>query len=75
MDKNNKRIAYSEPNGNGKFGEFGGQFVPETLMTALHELEETYNTAKKKIKVLSMSFRNFRRIITEEVHRLHLPID
>ncbi len=47
MNKNNKRIAYSEPNGNGKYGEFGGQFVPETLMTALHELEETYNAAKK----------------------------
>ena len=26
----------------GRFGAFGGQFVPETLMTPLHELEEAY---------------------------------
>ena len=31
----------------GHFGEFGGQFVPETLMVALRELEETYEAAKK----------------------------
>ena len=27
---------------NGKFGEFGGQYIPETLMNALYELEEAY---------------------------------
>lgn len=27
----------------GKFGEFGGQFVPETLMEPLQRLEEAYN--------------------------------
>lgn len=30
----------------GRFGRFGGQFVPETLMTALAELEEAYNNFK-----------------------------
>ncbi|MCI5752359.1 MAG: tryptophan synthase subunit beta [Oscillospiraceae bacterium] len=25
-----------------KFGEFGGQFVPETVMNAVHELEDSY---------------------------------
>ncbi|MCL2427565.1 MAG: tryptophan synthase subunit beta [Oscillospiraceae bacterium] len=30
----------------GRFGEFGGQYVPETLMNALHELEEAYNYYK-----------------------------
>jgi tryptophan synthase beta chain len=29
----------------GRYGKFGGQFVPETLMTALKELEEAYNEA------------------------------
>jgi len=29
------------------FGEFGGQFVPETLMAALEELESAYLTIKK----------------------------
>ncbi|USS86325.1 tryptophan synthase subunit beta [Fructilactobacillus cliffordii] len=27
---------------NGKFGGYGGQFVPETLMQELHEIETTY---------------------------------
>jgi len=26
----------------GRFGEFGGQYVPETLMSSLHELEKAY---------------------------------
>ncbi len=29
-----------------KFGEYGGQFVPETLMPALIELEEAYLDTK-----------------------------
>ena len=31
----------------GKFGPYGGQFVPETLMPALAELEEAYDAVKK----------------------------
>lgn len=31
----------------GRFGRFGGQFVPETLMTSLEELELAYEEAKK----------------------------
>ncbi|MCW3490771.1 tryptophan synthase subunit beta [Dethiobacter alkaliphilus] len=31
----------------GKFGIYGGQYVPETLMGALHELEEAYNILKE----------------------------
>ena len=30
----------------GYFGEFGGQFIPETLMNAVIELEEAYRTYK-----------------------------
>jgi len=30
----------------GHFGDFGGQFVPETLMVALRELEQVYEDAK-----------------------------
>ncbi|MBO1912744.1 tryptophan synthase subunit beta, partial [Microvirga sp. 3-52] len=29
----------------GRYGKFGGQYVPETLMTALIELEEAYDLA------------------------------
>ena len=31
----------------GYFGEFGGQFMPETLMNAIIELEEAYETYKQ----------------------------
>lgn len=37
---------YNQPNAAGFFGEFGGQFVPETLMHAVKELNETYQVAK-----------------------------
>ena len=30
------------PDRNGRFGVFGGRFVPETLMNALIELEQEY---------------------------------
>ena len=30
----------------GFYGEYGGKFVPETLMFALAELEETYKSLK-----------------------------
>jgi len=36
----------SLPNGEGRFGDFGGCYVPETLMTALKELGEEYDRAK-----------------------------
>ena len=31
----------------GRYGKFGGQFVPETLMTALQELETAYEKAQQ----------------------------
>ena len=35
------------PNKRGNFGEFGGKYVPETLMPALRELEEAYTAARQ----------------------------
>ncbi|MDI7250311.1 MAG: tryptophan synthase subunit beta [Bacillota bacterium] len=37
--------VYPWPDERGRFGEFGGRFVPETLMAALDELEEAYREA------------------------------
>jgi len=39
---NMKKIAL--PNPRGYFGDFGGRFVPETLMAPLQELERAYHT-------------------------------
>ena len=33
-------------NPNGRFGIHGGQYIPETLMNAVKELEEAYNYYK-----------------------------
>ena len=35
------------PSENGRYGNFGGRFVPELLMPALLELEEAYEASKK----------------------------
>lgn len=37
----------SVPDAHGHFGPYGGRFVPETLMTALLDLENEYETARK----------------------------
>ena len=37
--------AMAEPDASGRFGRFGGQFVPETLIGALSELEAAFRAA------------------------------
>ena len=37
----------SQPDATGHFGPYGGIFVPETLMTALEELTQAYEAARK----------------------------
>lgn len=46
----------------GRFGEFGGQYVPETLMNAVNELNEAYNHYKNDpefIKELDDLYKNY----------------
>jgi tryptophan synthase beta chain len=45
-------IKYKLPDNNGKFGMFGGKYVPETLITPLMELETVYNELKNDPKFL-----------------------
>lgn len=40
-------IRWPWPDKTGHFGEFGGRFVPETLMAPLYELEEGYREVRK----------------------------
>lgn len=40
MNKETKKI--NKPSSNGRFGKFGGKFVPETLMSSLQEIEEAF---------------------------------
>ena len=46
----------------GRYGEFGGQYVPETVMKAVHELEEAYSHYREDPdfqKELSDYYRNY----------------
>jgi tryptophan synthase beta chain len=38
---------FTGPDARGRYGSYGGRFVPETLMSPLQELEEAYRTASR----------------------------
>lgn len=42
-----EKEMYNYPTPNGKYGKYGGKFVPETLISALDELESAYNKLRK----------------------------
>lgn len=41
------QTAYNFPDAKGKFGIYGGKYVPETLISALDELEKLYRAARQ----------------------------
>jgi len=49
----------------GRFGQYGGRYVPETLMAALEELEREYNRARKDPKFKA----EFQRLLREYAGR------
>jgi tryptophan synthase beta chain len=56
------RIAKAKPAQPGRFGVYGGRYVPETLMAALEELEQAYEKAKRDPKFqkrLTLLLRTF----------------
>ncbi len=44
--ESSKIDRFSLPDEKGHFGQYGGMYVPETLMTALYELEKVYRSSK-----------------------------
>jgi len=44
-EQNNKYDSFERPSKSGRYGKFGGQYVPETLMPALFELEKASKDA------------------------------
>ena len=50
---------------NTKFGEFGGQYIPETLMNAVIELDEAYNKYKNDPEFIN----DFNKLLTEYANR------
>ena len=52
-DQNNKNDDLNQPSKEGRFGKYGGQYVPETLMPALFELEKAACDAWKDEQFVS----------------------
>ncbi|MBD3225243.1 MAG: tryptophan synthase subunit beta [Caldithrix sp.] len=40
--------AYKWPDAQGKFGDYGGKYIPETLVSALEHLDTVYNQLKQQ---------------------------
>jgi len=47
------KTKYNYPDKNGKFGQYGGRFVPETLLPALYELDQCYQEIKNDSSFIS----------------------
>lgn len=57
----------NDPDAKGRYGNFGGKFVPETLMHALEQLEDALETATKDESFLE----NYRFQLSEYAGRPH----
>ena len=55
--------TYPLPDARGRFGRFGGRYVPETLIPALDELEAAYQTAKRDPAFLNELERLLREFV------------
>ncbi len=53
-----QKMLFPQPNERGRFGVFGGRYVPETLIPALDELTEAYIEASKD-KAFQAEFQNY----------------
>jgi len=58
-------MTYNQPNNKGFYGQFGGQFVPETLMTAVKQLEEAYEDSKKD-PFFKQNLKNYLKTMLDE---------
>ena len=59
--------AYAWPDDQGRFGPYGGRFVSETLMPAIHELDAAY---AEFVRVASEHVRQFQfEALRELLHR------
>ncbi len=57
-----KNMCEKIENRKGRYGEYGGQYIPETLMCAVHEVEEAYERYREDpefIKELDLLLKNY----------------
>ena len=68
-DAANRSNSYNLPDSKGRFGEFGGLYVPETLMPLVLELTEAWREAKQDPEF----WREYRSLMTYYVGRPSPP--
>ena len=56
----------------GKYGRYGGKYIPETLIPAINELEDAYVKIRNNPKFRGNSITTF-KIMLEDLHRFILP--
>ena len=61
------------PDKQGHFGQFGGKYVPETLMAALEDLEKEYLKAKKDPAFKKELKYYFEEYVGPAHHRFIMP--
>ena len=54
-------------NSKGRFGVHGGQYIPETLMNAVIELEEAYEHYKNDPERQEQEFRELVAMLKKEI--------
>ena len=59
------RFGHRDPNARGYYGDYGGRFVPETLVAPVEELERAYLEARRDAAFLA----EFDRLLAEYVGR------
>ena len=62
QEREDSNMSSSEANQKGRYGQYGGQYIPETLMNAVHELEaayEKYSHDPEFIKELDDLMKNY----------------
>jgi len=60
MNEKQKAAGQSWPDAQGHFGDFGGKFVPETLIPAINELETVYLETRNNL-VFQQQLQNLLR--------------
>ncbi len=63
----------SVPDASGRFGRFGGRYVPETLIAALDELAEAYREARRDPAFLGEVDRLLREYVGRPTQLTHAP--
>ena len=71
----NQNVFSTAPDSRGRFGDFGGRFVPETLTFALDQLEAEYEKSKDDSDFTSQLTQLLNDFVGSSVYLEHVRYD